>query len=495
MAKRWRDIAGAVGRLEPGPRNAITDVPGVRVGHSQAASGEATGVTVVEPPELPAYAGVRSVNGTGVLTASLEIEEWGLMDTPAYLCGTHAVGVVYDAAVHASGRGPERVTIPVVGECDDGDMADSRTVVAGDVEAALATLGDEVGEGTVGAGTGMSCFDFPGGIGTASRRVGANLEHTVGVLLLCNFGDREYLDVLGTSLGPAADPREAQGSCIAICATDAPLSVHQLGRLALRPFSGSRARAPAPPTAPGEISLAFAPAGRAGLEHGAIPAILRRGVGGGARGGAQLPGGGPAGRRLDILVQDASTSRSSGCGAGGSEGRAGGAPMSVCDGADLEEVVELTRELASGSTPPTRPVGRRRRPCPPARLRRRRSRGCELAGPDPDRLNLIARVPRGSGAGPSLMLMGHTVVPAGGELDRAAVRGRDRGRPDHPGRGVSDMKGLAAHCGRRGAIGARRPGQRETSCSSPSPTRSATPPTPGCRGSSASARTCAAITR
>ena len=181
MAKRWRDIAGAVGRLEPGPRNAITDVPGVRVGHSQAASGEATGVTVVEPPELPAYAGVRSVNGTGVLTASLEIEEWGLMDTPAYLCGTHAVGVVYDAAVHASGRGPERVTIPVVGECDDGDMADSRTVVAGDVEAALATLGDEVGEGTVGAGTGMSCFDFPGGIGTASRRVGANLEHTVGV--------------------------------------------------------------------------------------------------------------------------------------------------------------------------------------------------------------------------------------------------------------------------------------------------------------------------
>ncbi len=273
MPERWRDIAGAAGRigfLEPGPRNAITDVPGVRVGHSQAASGEATGVTVVEPPKLPAFAGVRSVNGTGVLTASLEIEEWGLMDTPAYLCGTHAVGVVYDAAVHASGRGPERVTIPVVGECDDGDMADSRTVVAGDVDRALAALGDEVGEGTVGAGTGMSCFDFPGGIGTASRRVGEHLEHTVGVLLLCNFGDREYLDVLGTSLGPAADPREAQGSCIAICATDAPLSVHQLGRLALRPLLGLARAGSYASDGSGEIGLAFAPAGGAGLEHGQI---------------------------------------------------------------------------------------------------------------------------------------------------------------------------------------------------------------------------------
>jgi len=267
VSGRWRDIAGPVGRLEPGPSNAITDVPGVRVGHSQAASGQATGVTVVEPPELPCFAGVRSVNGTGVLTASLEIEEWGLLDTPVYLCGTHAVGVVYDAAVRASGRGPERVTIPAVAECDDGDMADSRTVVGGDVDRALAALGDDVGEGTVGAGTGMTCFDFPGGIGTASRRVG---EHTVGVLLLCNFGDREYLDLLGTNLEPAADPREAQGSCIAVCATDAPLSVHQLGRLALRPLLGLARAGSYASDGSGEIGLAFAPAGGAGLEHGAI---------------------------------------------------------------------------------------------------------------------------------------------------------------------------------------------------------------------------------
>ncbi len=126
--------------------------------------------------------------------------------------------------------------IPVVGECDDGDMADSRTVVVGDVERALAALGPEVAEGTVGAGTGMSCFDFPGGIGTASRVVG---DHHVGVLLLCNFGDREYLDVPGLELGAgAAAGAASHGSCIAVCATDAPLSAQQLRRLALRPLLG-----------------------------------------------------------------------------------------------------------------------------------------------------------------------------------------------------------------------------------------------------------------
>ena len=88
--RRWREFAGPVGRLDPGPRNAITDVPGVRVGQAQAASGERTGVTVVAPPSLPALAGVATVNGTGELTAKLEIDEVGSMETPVYLCGTHA---------------------------------------------------------------------------------------------------------------------------------------------------------------------------------------------------------------------------------------------------------------------------------------------------------------------------------------------------------------------------------------------------------------------
>ncbi len=255
MPERWRDIAGAVGRLEPGERNAITDVPGVRVGHSQAQSGERTGVTVVAPPELPVLAGTAVVNGTGELTSKLEIDETGRMETPLYLCGTHALGTVYQAAIMASGRGPQEVVIPVVGETDDGDLADSRTIVAGDVEAALAALGPDVAEGTVGGGTGMQLYDYAGGIGTASRRVG---DWHVGVLLQCNFGDREYLDLLGHSVGPSVRPAANDGSCISVCATDAPLTAQQLKRLALRPLLGLARTGSYGSEGSGEIGLAFA---------------------------------------------------------------------------------------------------------------------------------------------------------------------------------------------------------------------------------------------
>jgi len=251
---RWRDRIGPVGRLPSGSRNTITDVPGVRVGHSQAASGQRTGVTVVEPPLLPAPAGAAVVNGIGELTGKLEIDERGELTTPVYLCGTHAVGTVYHAAVLASGRGPDNAIIPVVGECDDGDMADSRMVGIGDVDAALQALGDEVAEGSVGAGTGMVCFDYPGGIGTASRRVG---EHHVGVLLLCNFGDRAYLDAPGVELEPPSSPPARPGSCIAVCATDAPLSAQQLRRLALRPLLGLARAGSYGADGSGEIGLAF----------------------------------------------------------------------------------------------------------------------------------------------------------------------------------------------------------------------------------------------
>jgi D-aminopeptidase len=254
---RWRDLGGPVGRLAPGPRNAITDVPGVRVGQAQAASGQRTGVTVVAPPALPARAGTAVVNGVGELTAKLEIDERGVIETPVYLCGSHAVGTVFQAAVLASGRGPDHIVLPVVGECDDGDMADSRTVAIGDVDAALANLGVEVEEGSVGAGTGMVLFDFPGGIGTASRVVG---EHHVGVLLLCNFGDRDYLHVPGLEFDPLERRRESHGSCIAVCATDAPLSPQQLRRLALRPLLGLARIGSYASEGSGEIAVAFSTA-------------------------------------------------------------------------------------------------------------------------------------------------------------------------------------------------------------------------------------------
>ncbi|MFN8160537.1 MAG: P1 family peptidase [Solirubrobacterales bacterium] len=262
MADRWREIAGPVGWLPTGERNAITDVPGVRVGHSQAASGERTGVTVIAPPSLPARAGAAVVNGMGELTGRLEIDERGTIETPVYLCGTHAVGIVHHAAMVASEPGPGDAVLPVVGECDDGPMADSATVVAEDVERALGALGPEVAEGSVGAGTGMSCFGFPGGIGTASRVVG---EHRVGVLLLCNFGDREYLDLLGTSLEPEPGGSEDRGSCITVCATDAPLSAQQLRRLALRPLLGLARCGSYAADGSGEIGMAFCTSGDEGM--------------------------------------------------------------------------------------------------------------------------------------------------------------------------------------------------------------------------------------
>ena len=128
MGDRWRGVAGPVGRLEPGPLNTVADVPGVLVGHAQAASGERTGVTVVAPPSLPAAAGAATVNGMGELTGMLEVQERGSIITPVYLCGTHAVGTVHRAATLAAGAGQGNVVLPTVGECDDSDMGDSLTV-------------------------------------------------------------------------------------------------------------------------------------------------------------------------------------------------------------------------------------------------------------------------------------------------------------------------------------------------------------------------------
>ena len=264
MPERWRDIAGPVGLLAPGPRNAITDVPGVRVGQSQAACGEPTGVTVVAPPELPVRAGTAVVNGMGELTGRTEIQERGTMETPAYLCGSHAVGVVHHAAVLASGRGPDQIVLPVVGECDDSWRADSRRVEVADVDRALAALAaDAVAEGSVGAGTAMMCFDFPGGIGTASRAVG---DHHVGVLLLCNFGDRERLDLLGTRLDPPERKVAPAGSCISVCATDAPLSALHLQRLALRALLGLVRVGSYGADGSGEIGLAFSTTAATGAD-------------------------------------------------------------------------------------------------------------------------------------------------------------------------------------------------------------------------------------
>ena len=263
---RPREDGVIIGTLEPGPRNSIADV-GVTVGHVTV---ERTGVTAVVPPLLPVPAGTAVLNGAGELTGSLEIREWGRLDTPVYLTSTHAVGRVYDGAVSVAMAadprvGVDDVVIPVVGECDDSWLSDARLkhVQPEDVARAAGDATADFEQGAVGAGAGMSCFDWKGGIGSSSRRAG---EHTVGVLLLTNFGSSEQLRVDGVPVGRLLDERPDEapapgGSCIAVLATDAPLTPPQLERLARRAGLGLARAGSVAHHGSGEIFVAFATSG------------------------------------------------------------------------------------------------------------------------------------------------------------------------------------------------------------------------------------------
>src|SRR3989440_1199567 len=226
---RPRDDGIVIGTLDPGPRNSIADVS-VTVGHVTV---ERTGSPAAAPPARPVPAGTAVLNGAGELIGSLQIREWGMFKTPVYLTSTHAVGRVYDGAVSVAMAadprvGVEKVVIPVVGECDDSWLSDARIahVQPGDVARAVGEATADFEQGAVGAGAGMSCFDWKGGIGSSSRQAG---EHAVGVLLLTNFGSREQLRIDGVPVGALLDERpdelpDPAGSCIAVVATDAPLT-------------------------------------------------------------------------------------------------------------------------------------------------------------------------------------------------------------------------------------------------------------------------------
>jgi D-aminopeptidase len=283
--ERLRDLGLRIGDLEAGPRNAISDVRGVSVGQVSVRRDEPdppvgrgvarTGVTAIVPGSLdtlvsrPIAAGTAVLNGAGELTGSIQIAEWGCIETPVYLTSTMAVGRVYDGAVAAAvasdpSVGTENFVIPVVGECDDGWLNDARTVQveAADVQRALDAAGNDVEEGAVGAGSGMICFGWKGGIGTASRRVG---DSHVGVLALTNFGTHDQLRVDGVPVGRLLEPppagREAPGgSCIVVVATDAALGTHQLTRLARRAGLGLGRTGSIGHHGSGEIFVAFSTA-------------------------------------------------------------------------------------------------------------------------------------------------------------------------------------------------------------------------------------------
>ena len=276
-----------IGHFEPGPANAITDVASVRVGHVTVVRDEPpppagrgvarTGVTVILPSgdastyRRPVPAGAAALNGAGELTGFLQISEWGLIETPIYLTSTMAVGRIFDGAVAVACEadaavGADAVVIPVVGECDDSWLSDAHTVQVEAADAARAvrrSAGGAVEEGCVGAGTGMTAFGWKGGVGSSSRLV-TEVEATVGILVLANFGSARDLRVDGVPVFPAVgegiDPRPPAGSCIAVIATDAPLQPAQLERLARRAGLGLARAGSVAHHGSGEIFVAFSAA-------------------------------------------------------------------------------------------------------------------------------------------------------------------------------------------------------------------------------------------
>lgn len=288
---RARDVPGLELPGEPGPDNAITDVAGVRVGHTTLVRGDGalavgegpvrTGVTVVVPAARPAwrtplFAGAHRLNGNGELTGLEWVRESGTLTSPIALTNTHSVGVVRDALVRAqlADRDPRELfwSTPVVGETWDGLLNDinGQHVTAEHVlEALAAATHGPVEEGAVGGGTGMICHGFKGGIGTSSRVVRRlrDREHVVGVLVQANHGRRERLRVLGAPVGRylAADrvplpeaPVQGGGSIIAVVATDAPLLPHQCERLAQRAGLGIARLGAGGEHFSGDLFIAFA---------------------------------------------------------------------------------------------------------------------------------------------------------------------------------------------------------------------------------------------
>ena len=278
--------------------NAITDVAGVRVGHTTVISGDGplrvgkgpvrTGVTVIVPHDgdiwtEPVFAGAHRLNGNGELTGLEWIREAGMLAGAIGITNTHSVGVVHDAIIEAAVRAHAMSdavwALPVAGETYDGALNDINGfhVRPAHVHAALADASDgPVAEGNVGGGTGMICHEFKGGIGTASRLAG---DWTIGVLVQANYGARGLLRIDGVPVGAAVPVDEVPspwdqvdalsaragaegGSIIGIVATDAPLLPHQCARLAQRVGMGVARMGSYASHGSGDLFCAFATGNR-----------------------------------------------------------------------------------------------------------------------------------------------------------------------------------------------------------------------------------------
>ncbi len=292
--QRLRDLGVVIGQYQPGPLNAITDVAGVKVGHTTLIQGDGplkpghgpvrTGVTVVMPRDdvwhKKVPAGSFVLNGTGEMTGLSWVAESGFLEYPIALTNTLniprvASGVMSWMIKQYPAIGIEDDTLtPVVAECDDGRLNDiqGRHVSEQDVIAALdGASGGLVQEGTVGAGTGMVSYGFKGGIGTASRKLSEKEGgYTVGVLVNANHGRRPELVIAGVPVGKLYEPPpqmsdvlspgQSEGSIIVIIATDAPLDSRQLTRLAKRASLGLARTGSTARHSSGDFMLAFSTA-------------------------------------------------------------------------------------------------------------------------------------------------------------------------------------------------------------------------------------------
>jgi D-aminopeptidase len=275
---RARDLGLACGSLPPGARNTIADVAGVGVGHTTLNEGDIhTGVTAIVPhpgdpfrDKLPAAAVV--LNGFGKSIGLMQLNELGTLETPILLSNTFAVGNCANALIRGAiatnpeiGRRTGTVN-PVVLECNDGYLNDIQAMAVTEAHAcaAIETVQADFARGNVGAGTGMSCFGFKGGIGSASRRLRLDdTDHHLGVLVLANFGNAGDLVLpTGQVMGAAAARVPEAGSCIVVIGTDIPLEYRQLRRVAARAGVGLAWCGSFWGTASGDIALAFTTASR-----------------------------------------------------------------------------------------------------------------------------------------------------------------------------------------------------------------------------------------
>lgn len=281
----------------PGKLNAITDVPGVEVGYTTLIQGEGklevgkgpvrTGVTAILPRghaslNDPVYAGFFSLNGNGEMTGTAWVEESGFLEGPIVITNTHSVGVARDAVIAwrvrqgAADKTGYWWSLPVVAETWDGWLNDINGfhVKPEDVWHALDTAhGSAIEQGSVGGGTGMICYEFKGGNGTASRKIdirpatagkdASPQSFIVAVFLQANFGRRLQLTIAGVPVGkeiPGEVYKQESGSCIAVVATDAPLLPNQLKRLACRVSLGLARTGTISGNGSGDLFIAFSTA-------------------------------------------------------------------------------------------------------------------------------------------------------------------------------------------------------------------------------------------